>query len=50
MQNLIVFGREESEAAEAVSAECGARLVSSSSLEERQDLLEIYRNIRTDSK
>ena len=39
-------GGVESEAAEAVCAQCGARLVSSSSLEERQDLLEFYRNKR----
>ena len=39
-------GGVESEAAEAVCAQCGARLVSSSSLEERQDLLEFFRNKR----
>ena len=34
------------EAAEAVCAQYGSRLVSSSSLEERQDLLELSRNKR----
>ena len=44
MQDLIVSGGVESEAAEAVCAQCRARLVSSSSLEERQNLLEFYRS------
>ena len=46
MQDLIVSGGVESEAAEAVCALCGARLVSSSSLKERQDLLEFFSNKR----
>ena len=46
MQDLSVFGAVESEVVEAVCAQYGARLVSSSSLEERQDLLEYYRNKR----
>ena len=46
MQDILVSGGVESEAAEAVCAQCGARLVSSSSLEQRQDLLEFHRNKR----
>ena len=42
-------GGVDYEAAEAVCAQYGARLVSSSSLEERQDLLEYYRNKREES-
>ena len=40
MQDLSVFDGVDIEAAEAVCAQYGARLVSSSSLEEMQDLLE----------
>ena len=40
MQDLSVFDGVDIEAAEAVCAQYGARLVSSSSLEEIQDLLE----------
>merc|ERR1719192_962304 len=45
-QDLNVSGGVDYEAADAVCAQYGARLVSSSSLEERQDLLEFYRNKR----
>ena len=44
MQDLLVSGGVDIEAAEAVCAQCGARLVSSFSLEERQDLLELSVN------
>ena len=43
MQDLSVSGGVDVEAAEDICAQYGARLVSASSLEERKDLVELYR-------
>ena len=43
VQDLSVSGGVESEDAEAICAQYGARLVSSSSLADSEDLLELYR-------